>query len=131
MNLQPFYTFASRYQDGDDLVHDAWLRCREQAADPRFGGYLIATIRNLAIDRARRNRSAGPQGLETVRDSHDPHMCLELARADRAIASLPPVMRQAMELSRAGCTHAEIARIQGTGINTALSRVRRGREAIR
>ena len=58
--LQAGYRYALALthdrHEAEDLVHDAWIKLHERARLFRGRGYFLRTVRNLFIDRYRRNR---------------------------------------------------------------------------
>jgi RNA polymerase sigma-70 factor, ECF subfamily len=111
-----------------------------------FTGWLFRIARNLAVD-AHRRMNVRPQALGNVADSDvladqmpDPdNDVAELAQADfrsrqvrAALASLPPVQRQVIELAYFyGMTRQKIAETTGEALGTIHTRARLGLQKLR
>lgn len=125
----------------DDLFQQTWIKAIDQL--PRyehrqqFGAWLLRIAHNLAIDSFRKNGrlaryEAGSQdepenGFDAVDNHDDPWRKMhreELERAiDQAVGKLSPELREVFLLRRENVAFKEIARIQGSSINTALARM--------
>ena len=122
-----------------DLVQDTFVKVWRNAArfDPERGRletWILLIARGLAVDALRRrvlesraNRTmfeavpaAAEPGPEELSEIHDLS-----SRARRAMATLPPEQRSALELAYfGGRTGAEIAELEGIPLGTAKTRVR-------
>lgn len=145
----PIFRFAYRLlgsvEAAEDVAHDCFLSLIK---DPRrfdvtrasLRTYIYAAARNLA---AKRYNSLGREtGIEEladepqVTDSHGPMARVldnELAsEVERAIASLPPLQREALVLFEYDeLSLAEIAAVVGADANTVKARLFRAREKLR
>lgn len=122
----------------EDLLHETFVRAMRRpdlladAVSPR--AWLFAIARNVAVSWLRRRRAsvALPEGIAApANEPLDP----SLQRMRRAIAALPPLQREALELRlREQLSYEEIAAVQGVPVGTVGSRlhhaVRRLREVM-
>ena len=127
--------------EADDLVQESLARV--MAHRMRLGGirnlrsYLFRVLRNAHIDNAKRaRRSADIVPLERVAatlqtaPSQSDH--LEMRELEEALARLPEDQRQVILLvAYEGISYREAADILGVPIGTVMSRLSRGREALR
>lgn len=135
--LQAGYRYAlalrCKEQDAHDLVHEAWLRLNAQLIPVVNKPRLVRTIRNLYIDRYRRDQL---MVLESIEDTDIPvedatividSQC-SAEELDDCLARLRPPEREALFLNSVeGYTAAEIAKITGRPRGTVLSLMHRAR----
>lgn len=132
----------------EDAVHDAFLAAwrRSETFDPARGsvrGWLLAIVRNAAIDR-RRGRLAhtdldaslarGDVLPDTPTDETFASVAahLEAGRVRTALQDLPAEQREAIELAYfGGLTHQEIAQQTGAALGTVKGRLRLGLHKLR
>jgi len=143
----------------DDLAQDVWLNVARQAPNyqpraaapgrpvARFSTWLFTLARNRVIDHLRSARPtvsldeplddehtladtlAAPSGFGPVRRIENRQQAEQLLAA---LAALPPVQRDAFLLQAEGeMSVAEIAAAAGVGLETAKSRLRYARTALR
>ena len=144
----PIFRFAYRLlgsaEAAEDVAHDCFLSLikepgRFDAARASLRTYLYAAARNLA---AKRYQSFGREtALDDVAEPHmaDRHGPMarvldnELAiEVERAIASLPPLQREALVLFEyEDLSLSEIAAVVGADSNTVKQRLFRAREKLR
>lgn len=127
----------------EDVVHDVFVSFAESAENFRLIGslksYLTTCVVNRARDRIRSNRrdSVRLDAVEsTFLDSNGPdHRIMSTERAKKlsdAIAKLPAEQRDAIVLRlKGGLKFREIARLEGTSINTIQGRYRYGLNKLR
>ena len=127
----------------EDVVHDVFVSFAESAEDFRLVGslksYLTTCVVNRARDlmRANRRRPATLDGAEYITsDFYGPDhaiVCSEKAqRLQRAMAQLPDEQRQVVILRLKGeMKFREIARLEGTSVNTIQGRYRYGLNKLR
>ena len=145
----PIFRFAYRLLDSveaaEDVAHDCFLSLIKQpgrfdASRASLRTYIYAAARNLAAKRY--NSFARETAIEEVRDAfhtaerHGPMAQLlenELSgEVERAIASLPPLQREALVLFEyEELSLAEIASVVGADANTVKARLFRAREKLR
>ena len=127
--------------DAEDLVHDALVRAYDRRHSFRPDGdlrrWLFAVLHNTFIDGARRRRveqsrldaaaAGAPQSSEP-----DQEHAAEVARVRGAFASLPADQRAVLHLVVSeGLSYQEAAQVLDLPIGTVMSRLARGRAALR
>jgi RNA polymerase sigma-70 factor (ECF subfamily) len=127
--------------DADDLVQEcltrvlAQMRAWREVRDIR--AYLFTTLHNVFIDNGRRRRSAGaevPLDDAAGRMVMPANQTLRLEVRDlmEALAQIPREQREVVLLvGMEGMSYIEAARVIGVPIGTVMSRLSRGREALR
>ena len=139
------YRVVGDMQSAEDIVQETFLAAWRQAATyrperGRVRAWLLSIVRNRAIDRLRRGRSAG-QTTEldpTLVDERAPD-ALQLAeqnvqreRIRQALAGLSSEQRETVELAYyGGLTHSEIAERVGLPLGTVKGRMRLAMEKLR
>jgi RNA polymerase sigma-70 factor (ECF subfamily) len=126
-------------EQAEDLVHDAFVAAWQKIDrfDPARGSlrsWIVAIVRNRAIDRLRANRPSIEIGEADERSllqtGPNPTWDDALARLGgaqlrAAVAELPTEQRDAVELAYfGGHTYREIATLTGVPLGTATSRLR-------
>ena len=143
----PIFRFAYRLlgsvEAAEDVTHDCFLSLikepgRFDSSRASLRTYIYAAARNLAAKRYNSfARETGIEGLNEVpSDGREPMAQVldnELAEVvQRAIASLPPLQREALVLFEYDeLSLAEIAAIVGADANTVKARLFRAREKLR
>lgn len=145
----PIFRFAYRLlgsaDAAEDVAHDCFLSLMQDPGrfDPRRASlrtYIYAAARNLAAKRYHSSgREAGLDELGIEPESGDRHSPMtnvlegELAaEVERAVASLPPLQREALVLFEyEELSLAEIATVVGADSNTVKARLFRAREKLR
>ncbi|WP_244542754.1 sigma-70 family RNA polymerase sigma factor [Devosia crocina] len=127
--------------NAEDLVHDALVRAMERSAsyDPagNLRGWLMSIVHNLHIDRVRSGKSAAGRDRDYAAQSPEnlaPSQLdsVRLQQVRRAFDLLPDEQREAMHLvTIEGLSYDEAAAVLGVPSGTVMSRVSRGREALR
>ena len=145
----PIFRFAYRLlgsvEAAEDVAHDCFLSLIKQpgrfdASRASLRTYMYAAARNLAAKRY--NSFARETAIKEVRDAfhtaerHGPMAQVlenELSgEVERAIASLPPLQREALVLFEyEELSLAEIASVVGADANTVKARLFRAREKLR
>jgi len=132
--------------EAEDVVHDAFVAVVERAHQyqPERGsvaGWLVTTVRNLALDRVRRR--ARREGITRDELRHEPRVEPEDpeerlasegegAVVRRALLALPPAQRATLELAfYEGLTYPEIAARDGVPLGTVKSRAARALWTLR
>jgi RNA polymerase sigma-70 factor (ECF subfamily) len=136
--------------DAEDIVQDAALRALnalETANVERPRAWFLRIVRNTALTWIAKNRSkslafaggaddlAAIESIDLAADDGSPEAILiateDGERVRRAIASLPPPLREALVLREInGLAYREIAEATETPIGTVMSRLARGRTAL-
>jgi len=132
--------------EAEDVVHDAFVAIVERADQfrPERGtliAWLVTTVRNLSLDRARRRtRRAQITDEELRHEPADPILdpeslsWLEHRRAAvvAALATIPEAQRRTLEIAFfEGLSYPEIADREGVPLGTVKSRAARALAALR
>ena len=156
MCRKPLFAFILRMtaiqSEADDIFQEVWFRAIKNMDGYKhksFMSWLFRIAHNVVIDRARHRKIerlvASPshlndenrQPIDTVASSQPSPDRLIMAqetagRIEAAVAKLPPEQREVFWLRmEADLPFREIARLQGTSINTALARMQYALEKIR
>lgn len=127
--------------DAEDLVHDALIKAMEHRPGPRtdgnIRGWMMSILHNLHVDRRRsaaslsnRDRELAARSVEGIPPSQLD--TVRLAQVRRAFNQLPDEQREALHLvTIEGLTYEEAAAVLGLPAGTVMSRIARGREALR
>lgn len=146
-NLDAAYNLARwllrNDHDAADVVQDACAKAWGRIGQYRGGddkAWLLAIVRNVAIDHRRRNSRSTPAALDDGTIVVAPHGAppLEsLVRAGedewvrRALGHLPDAHREILVLREIeGLTYAQIAVVTGIPAGTVMSRLSRARDAL-
>ena len=127
----------------EDVVHDVFVSFAESAENFKLTGslksYLTTCVANRARDRIRA-KVRGPMRLDQTRsavsssDGPDQHIVSSerAKQLNNAIARLPAEQRNAIVLRlKGGMKFREIARLEGTSVNTIQGRYRYGLNKLR
>lgn len=141
--LQAGYRYALALthdrHEAEDLVHDAWLKLHERSRLLRGRAYFLRTVRNLFIDRYRRNRMILLEPLSDENILADPtsiapEVIPQLVSDDAlnaALMRIRPEEREVLCLNAVEkMTAAQIARHTGRSRNTVLSLIHRGKTKL-
>ncbi len=125
----------------DDLVHDTLVRALEsgQAARPNTNlrTWMMTVLHNVFIDEQRRKRVESRHADVLVQMSEEiappaQEAQVRLAQIRRAFLTLPEEQRAALHLvTLEGMAYADAAAVLGIPIGTLMSRLGRGRAALR
>jgi RNA polymerase sigma-70 factor (ECF subfamily) len=133
------FVLAGNRADAEDLVQECLARAIA-AADSWPGGpnlrrWLFRILHNLHVSDIRRRRVRAEHDGATIPDSARPPeqpLKLEAKAVLGALARLPEAQRQALTLiAIEGMRYDEAAAILGIPQGTLMSRLARGREALR
>lgn len=125
--------------EAEDVVHDVFVGLARRASEghmPReLSAYLYVSVRNRCVDRMRRTPTLALEDvdLELVVAPPGDERRIDLQRVlNRALLALPPEQAEVVVLRTwHDLEFAAIARLQGTSINTALSRYQYGLSKLR
>jgi RNA polymerase sigma-70 factor (ECF subfamily) len=132
--------------EAEDVVHDAFIAIVERADQyrPERGtvvAWLVTTVRNLSLDRARRRiRRAQIADEELKHEPAEPvadpesisWMARERTAVREALEKLAPAQRQTLEIAFfEGLSYPEIAEREGVPLGTVKSRAARALAALR
>jgi RNA polymerase sigma-70 factor (ECF subfamily) len=135
--------------EAEDVVHDSFVLVGERAHQyvsdrGSVSAWLITMVRNLSIDRRRRNERRGAIARDVL--AHEPAVghgsdtdpeasALDGDRRERirlALARLPDVQRSTLEIAFfEGLSYPEIAEREGVPLGTIKSRAARALAALR
>lgn len=125
----------------DDLVHDALVRALESRPALRSGTnlrtWMMTVLHNVFIDDQRRKRVEARHADVLVQLSEEmappaQEGHVRLAQIRRAFLTLPEEQRAALHLvTIEGMAYADAAAVLGIPIGTLMSRLGRGRAALR
>jgi RNA polymerase sigma-70 factor (ECF subfamily) len=144
-HFNALYGFAlsitSDSRDAEDLVQETYLRAYRKFEQFEFGtsckAWLFRIMRNIAIDRVRKKDPLSAKGNEVCTDElacmqvQTNHLAcaIDIKKAFRALA---PEYRMIVLLKDIeGFTYQEIAQILNFPIGTVMSRLYRGRQALK
>ncbi|MEZ5823650.1 MAG: RNA polymerase sigma factor [Geminicoccaceae bacterium] len=132
---------AGDVADADDMVQESLTRVLAQARNWRevreVRAYLFATLHNVFIDHRRRLKRTGhPVDIDEVMSlmvsPASQHKRLEIRDLVQAMTKLPEEQREVVLLvGLEGMSYAETAEALSIPIGTVMSRLSRGREALR
>jgi RNA polymerase sigma-70 factor (ECF subfamily) len=148
---RPLFSFIlnmmPRHGDAEEIFQETWLRAIRNLPrfrEGNFAGWLFRIARNLIIDQIRREAKTvspldqeGQSGIELVPDAASgPDQqagSRDLGiRIQTALAALAPEQREVFLMrNEAGLSFKEIARLQETTLNTALSRMHYALQKLR
>ena len=127
-----------RREAAEDVLQEAYVRVwtRARQFNPERGPALVwlsHIVRNLAIDRMRRERGVNEDIADYSETLAAPATPLnDRADLSRGLASLAADQRNILKLAFVdGYTHEELVEQLGVPLGTAKSRVRRGLEQLR
>ncbi|SFG74329.1 sigma-70 family RNA polymerase sigma factor [Methylobacterium gossipiicola] len=125
----------------DDLVHDALVRALESGQIHRpntnLRTWMMTVLHNVFIDEQRRKRVESRHADTLVQMSEEiaqpaQEAQVRLAQIRRAFLTLPEEQRAALHLvTLEGMAYADAAAVLGIPIGTLMSRLGRGRAALR
>jgi RNA polymerase sigma-70 factor, ECF subfamily len=132
--------------DAEDVIHDAFVAVADRAHQfqPDRGSviaWLVTTVRNLALDRARRRTRRAQITDEELRHVPieavpDPEALVWLAQRRAAVVAaldrVSPAQRRTLEIAFfEGLSYPEIAEREGVALGTIKSRAARALAALR
>lgn len=132
-------TLVRSRMEGEDVVHDVFVGLAKQASAGRapreLSAYLYASVRNRCVDRLRRKpeRPLEEAELEIIVAPPGDQERIDLRLAlQRALLALPAEQAEVVVLRTwHDLEFAAIAALQGTSVNTALSRYQYGLAKLR
>jgi len=135
------YALERNRDEADDLVQECLARAIARTSTwsevRNVRAYLFTILHNLHVDRVSRGRNAGTQvPLESVEHKlmsrPQQEESLRIRDLERALRILPDDYRKAVLLvGLEGMSYQEAATTLGVPIGTIMSRLSRGREALR
>jgi RNA polymerase sigma-70 factor (ECF subfamily) len=136
-------------QDAEEVFQETWFRVIKKIKSYKHGnffGWLVRIARNIVIDRARKKKPEltldkenenGTTQLESLADAiHNPAERLSDhqtgARIRKEVDMLPADQKEVFLMrTKLDLPFKEIARIQGTSINTSLARMQYALQKLR
>ncbi len=125
------------YQDAEDLVQEAWYRLHRHDGKVASKSLLFTAVRNIHIDRYRRDRLVVFESLDEIGEVVDEGVdILEARLAARdlvaPLAMLRPEEREALFLMVVeGHTAQQVADFTGRSRGTVLSLIHRAKQKLR
>lgn len=129
--------------EAEDLVQEAWLKLARRKPSDRHQSLskslFLITLRNLYIDRYRRNRLVVLEPLDEPlagaelnnEPGNEQEIAMDIEWLERSLAILRVEEREAIYLHLVeGYTAAEVAELTERSRNTVLSLIRRGRKKL-
>ena len=139
--LQAGYRYALSLRtgadDADDLVQEAWYRLHRHGGRAGSKAHLFTVIRNIYVDRWRRDRLIVFEPLDDVDEVADSRTAIDDGRYDalrlaRLLDSLRAAEREALFLNVVeGYTAQEISDFTGRPRGTVLSLIHRAKRKLR
>jgi RNA polymerase sigma-70 factor (ECF subfamily) len=125
--------------EAEDVVHDVFIGLARQASGGRvpreLSAYLYVSVRNRCVDRMRRKRELPLDAaeLDLIVAPQGDEERINLQRVfNRALLALPTEQAEVVVLRTwHDLDFAAIAKMQGTSVNTALSRYQYGLSKLR
>ena len=125
--------------EAEDVVHDVFIGLARQSAAGRapreIAAYLYASVRNRCVDRLRRKSERPLEDADLdllVAPEGDTERIALRHVLNRALLALPPEQAEVVVLRTwHDLDYAAIAALQGTPVNTALSRYQYGLAKLR
>ena len=132
-------SLTHQHAEAEDLVQEAWLKLTRSKRSEWGKSLFFVTLRNLYIDRYRRNRLVVLEPLDE--QSIDPGRCdapgneqeiaMDIQWLERSLCILRVEEREALYLHLVeGYTAAEVAELTERSRNTVLSLIQRGRKKL-
>ncbi len=134
------WSLLRQSQDADDLVHDCLVKALaalpNRSAEGTVKPWLFTIMHNLFVSRWRtaRRRSAVMVAAEDAESPVEAGQEWSLATRDlvAGLDRLPPEQREVLLLVAVeGLEYREVAAVLGIPIGTVMSRLSRGRDALR
>jgi len=131
-------SLTHQHAEAEDLVQEAWLKLTRRK-QPWNKSLFFVTLRNLYIDRYRRNRLVVLEPLDDratepgLRDApgSEQEIAMDIQWLERGLSVLRVEEREAIYLHLVeGYTAAEVAELTERSRNTVLSLIRRGRKKL-
>jgi len=136
-------SLTHQHAEAEDLVQEAWLkltrRKQSERDQPWTKSLFFVTLRNLYIDRYRRNRlvvlepldeSSARSGLRDI-PGNEQEIAMDIQWLERSLSMLRVEEREAIYLHLVeGYTAAEVAELTERSRNTVLSLIQRGRKKL-
>ncbi len=136
-------SLTHQHAEAEDLVQEAWLKLARRKPSERNRSWskslFFVTLRNLYIDRYRRNRLVVLEPLDeplartSLHDEPDneQEIAMDIQWLERSLSILRVEEREAIYLHLVeGYTAAEVAELTERSRNTVLSLIQRGRKKL-
>ena len=134
---------TGRRDEAEEVLQDAFVRVWQEAdgfdpARASFRAWVCTIARNRALDLLRRRstadrlRTGAAEPERPATPENDAAAAEESARVRKALGTLPPAQREAIELAFwKGLTHAEIAEALETPLGTVKTRILDGMRKLK
>ncbi len=136
-------SLTHQHAEAEDLVQEAWLKLARRKQSGQHQSWnkslFFVTLRNLYIDRYRRNRLVVLEPLDELSNGPDlrgapgneQEIAMDIQWLERSLSILRVEEREAIYLHLVeGYTAAEVAELTERSRNTVLSLIQRGRKKL-
>lgn len=131
--LQSGYKYAlsltHNEHDAEDLVQDVWLKLYINDNSKKSKSLLFTSIRNLFIDRYRKNKLVILEELHESEQTDELTELIDITEIEKCLSKLRPEEREALYLNGVEeYTANEIAELTSQPRSTVLSLISRGKK---
>ncbi len=125
------YSIAHDYHDAEDLVQQAWFKLHRKYGKVETKALLFKTIRNLLMDRIRRDKIVAFEPMEEREFDSNQEVRASMDDVEAILGKLRKEEREALYLSVVqGYTAQEISEQTGTPRGTILSLIHRAKKKL-
>ncbi|MGB3363395.1 MAG: RNA polymerase sigma factor [Thermodesulfobacteriota bacterium] len=115
--------------EAEDLVQDVWLKLYINSGEIKSKSLFFTSIRNLFIDRYRKNKLLVIEELQESNEPEDLGVDIDIGDIEKCLAKLRPEEREALFLNSVEeYTANEIAELTNQPRSTVLSLISRGKK---
>jgi len=115
--------------EAEDIVQDVWLKLYINSGEIKSKSLFFTSIKNLFIDRYRKNRLLLIEELQETNEPEDLGNDIDIGDIEKCLAKLRPEEREALFLNSVEeYTANEIAELTNQPRSTVLSLISRGKK---